>query len=177
MARQPIQLVQTHKHKPQAGQTGGKRKVVASNRRARHDYDILETLEAGISLQGSEVKSLRDAKVQLNDAYARVERGEMLLLGVHISPYANAVGFGSHQTDRPRKLLLHKDEIVDLEKRINEDRLSVLPLSIYFVDGRAKVELAVARGRKLHDKRQAMAERDSKREMEKVMAEVVASVR
>jgi SsrA-binding protein len=170
MAR-PIQLVHKEKKKPEAGATGGTKKVVASNRKARHDYEILDTFEAGIALQGSEVKALRDAKVQLKDAYARIERGEMLLVGVHISPYEYAVGFGSHQPERARKLLLHRHEIKELEERITKDHLTVLPLSIYFINGRAKVELGVARGLKLHDKRQAMAERDSKLEMSKVMAE------
>jgi SsrA-binding protein len=166
-----IQVVHNHTKKPAPGSTGGAKKVVASNRKARHDYEILDTFEAGIVLQGSEVKALRDAKVQLKDAYARVENGEMLLLGVHISPYTYAVGFGSHQPERPRKLLLHKHEIRELDERITHDHLTVLPLSIYFVDGRAKVELGVARGRKQHDKRQAMAERDSKLEMARVMSE------
>lgn len=167
----PIQTKQTQAKKPVAGETGGAKKIVATNRKARHDYEILDVYEAGIALQGSEVKALRDAKVQLKDAYARVERGEILLLGVHISPYEYAVGFGSHQPERARKLLLHKHEIAELDERIGKDHLTVLPLSIYFVNGRAKVELAVARGRKLHDKRQAMAERDSKLEMAKVMSE------
>jgi SsrA-binding protein len=172
MAR-PIQLIpnEPKKKKVEAGVTGGDKKVVASNRKARHDYDILETYEAGIALLGSEVKSLRDAKVQFKDSYARIERGEMLLVGINISHYEFAHGFGAHAPERTRKLLLHKSEIVELDERMNKDHLSVLPLSIYFVNGRAKVELAVARGRKLHDKRQVMAERDSKLEMSRVMAE------
>ncbi len=170
----PIQTSHKQPAKPVKlpdGATGGAKKVVASNRKARHDYEILDTFEAGIALQGSEVKALRDSKVQLKDAYARVERGEMLLLGVHISAYEYAVGFGAHPPERARKLLLHKHEIAELDERINKDHLTVLPLSIYFINGRAKVELGVARGLKLHDKRQVMAERDSKLEMAKVMSE------
>jgi SsrA-binding protein len=172
MAR-PIQLIPNapKKAKVEAGITGGEKKIVASNRKARHDYDILETYEAGICLQGSEVKALRDAKVQFKDSYARVERGEMLLVGINISQYEFAHGVGAHISERTRKLLLHKSEIRELEERMTKDHLSVLPLSIYFLNGRAKVELAVARGRKLHDKRQVMAERDSKLEMARVMSE------
>jgi SsrA-binding protein len=172
MAR-PIQLIPNapKKAKVEAGVTGGEKKIVASNRKARHDYDILETYEAGICLQGSEVKALRDAKVQFKDSYARVERGEMLLVGINISQYEFAHGVGAHVSERTRKLLLHKSEIRELEERMTKDHLSVLPLSIYFLNGRAKVELAVARGRKLHDKRQVMAERDSKMEMARVMSE------
>ena len=146
------------------------RKVIAANRRARHDYDILATYEAGIALVGSEVKSLRQGKVQLKDAYARVERGEMLLLGVHISPYGFAVGFGAHEPERSRKLLLHKDEILDLNERITHDHLTVVPLSLYFLGSRVKVELGLAKGRKTHDKRQVIADRDAQRDIDRAMA-------
>ena len=156
--------------KPPAGATGGDKKVVASNRKARHDFDILDTYEAGIALVGSEVKSLRDAKVQLKDAYARIERGQMLLVGVHISPYEYAHGFGAHLPERARRLLLHRREIDELDEKINHDHLTVLPLSIYFVNGRAKVELALARGRKTHDKRDAIADRDAKRDIDRAIA-------
>ena len=156
--------------KPPPGATGGPRKVVASNRKARHDYDIVDTYEAGIVLVGSEVKALRDAKVQLKDAYARVERGEMLLLGVHISPYAYARGFGAHEPERARKLLLHKHEIQEIAQESAQGRLAILPLSIYFENGRAKVELGLGRGRKQHDKRDVMADRDAKLDMDRAMA-------
>lgn len=145
------------------------RKMIAANRRARHDYDILQVWEAGIALVGSEVKALREGKVQLKDAYARVERREMLLLGVHISPYSFAVGFGSHLPDRARKLLLHKDEIEELDEMINHDHLTVVPLSMYFVGSRVKVELGLAKGRKEHDKRHAIADRDAKRDLAREM--------
>ena len=139
-------------------------KVVASNRKARHDYSILETVEAGLVLAGSEVKSLREGHVQLADAYAHVGGRELWLEGVHIAPYAFARGFGAHEPDRPRKLLLHRDEIDRLAARVTRDRLTLVPLAIYFKDGRAKVELALARGRRKEDRREAIAERDAQRE-------------
>ena len=139
-------------------------KAVAQNRRARHDYDVLDTFECGMVLAGSEVKSLRDGKVQLRDAFARVQDGEVWLYGVHVAPYAHANGFGAVDPDRPRKLLLHRHEIGELHVRTSQEGLTLVPLSIYFVDGRAKLELAVARGRKTYDKRHAIASRDAERE-------------
>ena len=145
-----------------AGRAGDR--TVASNRRARHDYDILDTLEAGIVLQGSEVKSLREGKAQLADAYARVSEGELWLFGVHIPPWQFATGFGAHDPDRRRKLLVHRAEIDELMGRTQQQALTLVPLSLYFRDGKAKVQLAVARGRKLHDKRQAILSREAERE-------------
>ncbi|HEX9258978.1 MAG TPA: SsrA-binding protein SmpB [Acidimicrobiales bacterium] len=142
-------------------------KTVASNRKARHDYFIIDVVEAGLVLVGSEVKSLRTGQVQLADAYARVRHGECWLEGVHIAPYANATGFGAHDPDRPRKLLLHADQIERLGARVAQERLALVPLSIYFKDGRAKVELALAKGRTKGDRRQAIAERDAKAEVER----------
>lgn len=142
---------------------GGDR-TVATNRRARHDYDILETIECGIVLQGSEVKSLREGKAQLADAYARVDDGELWLFGVHIPPWQFASGWGAHDPDRKRKLLLHRKEIDELMGRSQQQSLTMIPLSLYFRDGRAKVQLALARGRRLHDKRQAILSRDAERE-------------
>jgi SsrA-binding protein len=145
-------------------------KIVASNRKARHEYMILDVFEAGMVLMGSEVKSLRDGNIQLVDAYARIEgRGEVWLDGVNIAPYARAHGFGAHMPDRRRRLLLNKNEIERLRHRMNVERLTLVPLSIYFKDGRAKVELALCKGRTKSDKRQAMAERDSKAEIAKSM--------
>jgi SsrA-binding protein len=138
---------------------------VAQNKKARHDYDILDTVEAGIVLAGSEVKSIRDGKVQLRDSYARVEDGEVWLHGVHVAPYVFANGFGSVDPDRPRKLLLHRRQIEDLGRSLAQDSLTLVPLAIYFKDGRAKVDLAIARGRRKYDKRAAIAERDANREM------------
>jgi SsrA-binding protein len=143
---------------------------VAQNRRARHDYEIIDTFECGIELHGSEVKSLRDGQVQLRDAYARVERGEMWLFGVHVSPYAFAQGFGGHDPDRKRRLLLHRREIDELAERTQQESLTLVPLSIYFKEGRAKIELALARGRKTYDKRHAIAERDAARDIDRVTA-------
>jgi len=151
---------------PKAERTG----VVASNRRARHNYDILATYEAGIVLVGSEVKSLREAQVQMGEAYATVDDGEVWLHNVHIAQYSNVDISTRPKIDRKRKLLLHRKEIDELARRSNVERLTLVPLSIYFKDGRAKVELAVARGRKHADKRQAIAERDMARETERSLS-------
>jgi SsrA-binding protein len=144
-------------------------KVVASNRRARHDYAILETLEAGLVLRGGEVKSLRAGHVQLADAYAYVKGRDCWLEGVHIAPYAFSTGFDAPDPDRARKVLMHASEIEELGQRVARERLTLVPLSIYFRDGRAKVELGLARGRRKGDQRQAMAERDAARDMAKAL--------
>lgn len=144
-------------------------KVVASNRRARHDYLVLDTIECGLVLVGSEVKSLRDAKVQLGDAYARVDRGELWLHNMHIAAYEHASGFGAHAVDRPRKLLAHRNEIERLGAKVAQDHLTLVPLSLYFKEGRAKIELALAKGRKSYDRRQDLAARDAKRDMDRAM--------
>ncbi len=143
--------------------------TIAANRRARHEYSVLDTVEAGIVLRGSEVKSLRLGQVQLADAYARVSGDELWLEGVHIAPYQFANGVGAHDPDRRRKLLLHRDEIDRLSARVNQERLALIPLRLYFREGRAKVELGLAKGRQKGDKRQAIAERDSKREIERAL--------
>ncbi len=156
------------KKKSQKGAPPGTQ-LIASNRAARHDYAIDDTLEAGIVLLGSEVKSMREAQVQIADGYARVRNGEVWLEGVHVSPYLNAVGFGAHDPDRSRKLLLHRDEIRRLQAKVDQDRVSVVPLSLYFRDGRVKVELGIGKGRAKADKRQAIAERDARREAEREM--------
>ena len=139
-------------------------RVVASNRRARHDYEILDTVECGIVLQGSEVKSLREGRIALQDSYARIDDGEMWLFGVHVPPYAQATGFGAHDPDLRRKLLLHRRQIDEWMGRSKESSLTMVPLRIYFRDGRAKVELALARGRRQYDKRHAIAARDAGRD-------------
>lgn len=139
-------------------------RLVASNRRARHDYEILDTVECGIVLQGSEVKSLRAGRIALQDSYARFDDGEMWLFGVHVPPYAQANGFGAHDPDRRRKLLLHRRQIDEWMGKSKQNSLTMVPLSIYFKDGRAKVELALARGRRQYDKRQAIAARDAGRD-------------
>ena len=145
-------------------------KQIAHNRRARRDYDVLDTFEAGLVLQGSEVKSLRAGHVQVADAYAHVKDGEVWLEGVHIAPYAFAQGVGAHDPDRRRKLLMHRDEIRRLDLHLAQERLTLVPVSIYFKDGRVKVELAVARGRRKADKRHTLAERDSQREIDRALA-------
>ncbi|MDA8309832.1 MAG: SsrA-binding protein SmpB [Actinomycetota bacterium] len=149
-----------------AAQRDGRRgdRTVATNRRARHDYEVLETIEAGIVLHGSEVKSLREGKAQLADAYARVDDGELWLYGVHIPPWQFATGFGGHEPSRKRKLLVHRRQIDELMGRAQQQSLTLVPLSLYFKDGRAKVQLALARGRKLYDKRQAILTREAERE-------------
>lgn len=144
-------------------------RVIASNRRARHEYTVLDTVEAGLVLTGSEVKSLREGNVQLSDSYARFNRNELWLEGMHIAPFKFAIGFGAHDPNRPRKLLLHRAEVSKLQARVQQEHVALVPLSLYFKDGRAKVELAVAQGRKKADKRQAIAERDSQREIERAM--------
>ena len=144
-------------------------KPIASNRVARRNYDISDTFEAGLVLLGSEVKSMREAQVQISEAYVRIRDGEAWLDGMHVAPYSFAIGFGAHDPDRSRKLLLHHDEIVRLKARVDQDRVSIVPLSLYFRDGRVKVELGVGKGRTKGDKRQAIAERDSKRDVEREM--------
>lgn len=142
---------------------------IASNRRARHHYSLLDVVEAGLVLEGSEVKSLRLGQVQLADAYARWSDGELWLEGVHISPYQFANGVGAHEPDRRRKLLLHRDEIDRLQSRIAQERLALVPLRLYLREGRVKVELGLGKGRQKGDKRQAIAERDSQREIERAL--------
>ncbi|MGP8163260.1 MAG: SsrA-binding protein SmpB [Acidimicrobiales bacterium] len=142
---------------------------VAQNRRARHEYDILDTFEAGLELKGAEVKSVRAGQVSLQDAYARVEDGEAWLLGVRIAPYEYSSGFGAVEADRARKLLLHRRQIDELQGRVAQQSLTLVPLSVYFRGGRAKVELALARGRRLYDKRRAIAEREGEREAARAM--------
>ncbi|MCG6987081.1 MAG: SsrA-binding protein SmpB [Gemmatimonadetes bacterium] len=139
------------------------RRNVATNRKARHEYDILETFEAGIVLKGPEVKSLRDGRASFQDAFARLERGEVWLEGVHVSPYEQANRFNVDPV-RPRKLLLHREEIRRLVGKVEEKGLTLIPLQIYFSRGHAKVTLALARGRKLHDKREALRRREQERE-------------
>jgi len=143
--------------------------ILASNRKARHDYTILDVIEAGIVLVGSEVKSLREGQVQIADAYAHVKADEVWLEGVHIAPYQFAHGVGAHDPARPRKLLLNRGEIERLAARVGQERLALVPLSLYFKDGRAKVELALAKGKNVADKRATIKERDWKRDQQRIM--------
>jgi SsrA-binding protein len=142
------------------------RKVVATNRKARFNYEILDTFEAGIVLLGSEVKSLRAAQVQLKDSYASIRGGEVWLENTHIAPYSFAVE-GGHDPERPRKLLLHRREIDRLNSRIREEGLTLVPLQVYFKDGKAKVELGLGRGKRTRDKRREIVDRQQKREMDR----------
>jgi SsrA-binding protein len=144
------------------------RKFIAQNKKARHDYDILETVEAGLVLQGTEVKSLRAGRATLTDGYATIDDGEMWLRGVHIPEYDPGT-WTNHEPRRARKLLLHRAEISKLIGKTRESGLTIIPLSMYFSDGRAKVEIALARGRKSHDKRQAIAKREADREAQRAI--------
>ena len=144
-------------------------KVVATNRSARHDYAILDTVEAGLVLRGSEVKSLRDAQVQIKEAYGRIDDGEAWVVGMHIAPHTTSATHDLAEPDRRRKLLLNRKEIDRLKMRMDLEQLSLVPLSLYFKDGRAKLELGLGKGRSRGDKRQAIAERDAQRDIDKEM--------
>lgn len=146
-------------------------KLIATNRQARRNYEVLETVEAGLVLRGSEVKSLRLGRVQISDAYGRIDGGEMWLNSLHIAPYDHAQAHSGHEPERARKLLLHRDEIDRLRAKVDEQRLSLVPLSLYFKEGRVKVDLALARGRKTYDKRQVIAQRDANREAARAIAQ------
>jgi SsrA-binding protein len=140
------------------------RKLIAQNRKARHDYSIEDVYEAGMVLQGTEVKSLREGKASLVDAYATVRDGEVWLENLHIPEYTQGT-WTNHEPRRRRKLLLHKQEIEKLIGKTKESGLTIVPLSLYFKDGHAKVEIALARGKKAYDKRQTLAARDANREI------------
>ncbi len=143
-------------------------KQVAGNRKAYHDYFIDETFEAGIVLVGTEVKSLREGRVNLRDSFGEVRGGELFLVGVHISPYEQG-NIANHEPLRPRKLLLHAREIDRIAEKVNERGYTVVPTKLYFKDGRAKVEIGLARGKHLYDKRQDMARRDAQRDVERAL--------
>jgi len=145
-------------------------KVIASNRHARRDYDLSDSVEAGIVLQGSEVKSLRESKVTIADAYARIDQGEAWLVGLHIAPWRTSSADTGHEAERRRKLLLHRDELDRLRARIDQERLTLVPVSLYFKEGRAKIELALGKPRRKGDKRQVIAERDAEREAQRAMS-------
>jgi len=144
-------------------------RTVATNRKARHDYFILETFECGIMLTGTEIKSVREGRVNLKDGYATIKEGEMWLFNVHISPYEKG-SYYNHDPLRPRKLLMHKKEIMRLMGKVKEKGLTMVPLSMYIKEGkRAKVELALVKGKSSYDKREAIAERDAKRAIDKAL--------
>jgi SsrA-binding protein len=143
-------------------------KPIAENRRARHEYHLLEKLEAGIALTGTEVKSLRDGHVTLQRAYADVRGEEVYLVGAHIAEYAQG-NLANHDPDRDRKLLLHRREIASLIGKVQERGLTLVPTRLYFKNGRVKVELALARGKEARDKRRDLADRDAKRQIERAL--------
>jgi SsrA-binding protein len=143
-------------------------KSITTNRRARHDYEIFDTYEAGLVLLGSEVKSLREGRVNLKDSYALLKDGEVWLIGCHISPYAFARG-GGHEPERTRKLLLHRHEIDRLRTQVTERGRTLIPLRMYFKDGKVKLELGVAKGKARYDKRETLKRKQADREMERAM--------
>jgi SsrA-binding protein len=138
-------------------------RTIAENRKARHDYHILETWEAGVALLGTEVKSIREGRVNLRDSFARVDNGEVWMQNVHISPYSHR-GSADHEELRQRKLLLHRDEIRKMVGRVAEKGLTLVPLELYFKNGRVKVRLGLARGKQAHDKRETLRRREVERE-------------
>ncbi len=144
------------------------RSIIASNRKARHDYTIMDTFEAGISLTGTEVKSLRLGRASLVDGFATIDNGEVFLRGVHIPEYTEG-SWTNHEPRRVRKLLLHKAEIIRLVGKTHEGGLTLVPLSLYFLDGKVKVEIALAKGKRSYDKRQDLAKRDADREVAKAL--------
>ncbi len=156
------------KAKPKAADMGPVRTLVANNKKARHDYVIEDVLEAGIVLSGTEVKALRMGRASLVDGFVLIDRGEAWLEGVHIPEYFQGT-WNNHAPRRKRKLLLHKDEIVRLSHKVAEKGHTIVPLSLYFLDGRAKVEIALARGKKEYDKRQTLREQQDMREAQRAM--------
>lgn len=151
-----------------AREQGSANKIIASNRRARHDYAVEETIEAGVALMGTEVKSLRAGRASLADGFAQIVDGEVWLHNVHIPEYVQGT-WTNHLPRRTRKLLLHRQEIHRLTRKTSEQGLTLVPLSLYFKDGKVKVELALARGKRTYDKRQDLAKRDAAREVERAI--------
>lgn len=152
------------KNKPS---TAEKTRLICQNKKAYHDYDILEKFEAGIVLLGTEVKSLREGRANLKDSYARVKKGEVFLQGLHISPYTHA-SYNNHEPERVRKLLLHAHEIKRLTGKTQERGLALIPLKLYFSKGKVKVELALAQGKKLYDKRESIKRKEENRELDRL---------
>ncbi|GAC1652360.1 MAG: SsrA-binding protein SmpB [Vulcanimicrobiaceae bacterium] len=150
--------------KPNVPQPNANRSPSVDNRRARYEYHILESLEAGLALSGTEIKSIRAGGVSLAQAYARIREGELWLLNMHIPPYKQG-SFSNHEPGRPRKLLLHKEQIARLGSRVSERGLTLVPLRMYFTRGRVKIEIGLAKGKKMWDKRAAETQRDVKREL------------
>lgn len=145
-------------------------RIVTQNRRAFHDYFIDESVEAGIVLTGSEIKSIRDGKITIGEAYVRVDNDELWLIGANITPYSHGA-YANHEPGRPRKLLVHRRQIEQLQEETERKGMTLVPLRVRLRNGRAKVDIGVARGKKLYDKRQAVAERDAQRNIQRVMKE------
>ena len=141
-------------------------KIVCQNKKARYDYEILEVIEAGMVLLGTEVKSLRQGRANLKDSYARIKDGELYLMQSHISPYTHAY-YNNHEPDRVRKLLVHKQEIKRLYSKVNEKGHTLVPLKLYFKGGKVKLSIALVKGKRLYDKRQAIKRRDEKRDLDR----------
>lgn len=143
-------------------------RVVTTNRRANYDYFIDETLEAGLVLQGTEIKAIREGKISISEAYARIQGDELLLIGATISPYSHG-SYTNHEPDRPRKLLAHKKQIRELREQVEQKGRTLIPLRVRLKDGRAKIDIGLARGKRSYDKRQTESERDAKREIQRAM--------
>lgn len=158
----------TTKAADSAAREGGQ-KVVTVNRKAYHDFHIEEQLEAGLVLTGTEIKSIRDGKVNIREAYARLDNGELWLIGMHISPYEQAGVYFQHDPLRPRKLLVHRAELAELRRHVSQKGYTLVPLRLVLRNGRAKIDIGVARGKRDYDKREALAERDAKRQIEQAM--------
>jgi SsrA-binding protein len=154
----------------ESGDKRGGEKVITTNRKAHHDYHILDHIEAGIALRGTEVKSLRAGRVNLKDSYVEARDGEMTLVGVYISPYEAGNRF-NHEPERPRKLLLHRREILRWGQKAREKGLTIVPLRLYFKNGKAKVEIGLAKGKRSYDKREAIASREVQRELDRARKE------
>lgn len=146
------------------------RKLIATNRMARRDYEVIETMECGMVLRGSEVKALREARARLDEGFGRIMRAELWLMGLHIPPYSLGTGFGAHEPDRHRKLLAHRQEILRWQSISEQQVLNLIPLELYFLDGRVKVEMALGKGRKNYDKRQVLAKRTADLEARRAVA-------
>lgn len=159
------------KNRKSGSSAGDGRKVVTTNRRARHDYHIDEVTEAGISLTGTEIKSVRDGRVNLQDAYAVIENDEVWLVGMHISPFEQASEYYNHEPTRPRKLLLHRRQIDYLKRQVMQKGYTLVPLRVVLNRGWAKVDIGLAKGKREYDKRQAIAERDAQRRIERALRE------
>lgn len=162
-------MAKSDKKKNSSSGGGGGVKIVANNRQARFQYEILDTYEAGVALVGTEVKSIREGKVNLQDGFANVKRGEVFLHNVHISPYKMTSLTFNHEPRRVRKLLLHKQEIRKLIGQTEQKGLTLVPLKMYFKDGRIKVAIALGKGKKLHDKRDSLKKKQDKRDMARAM--------